>query len=953
MRFLLSLLSLLALVPLTGFAQEKKLDAKGIEFFETKIRPVLVEKCYQCHSQEAQKNKKLRGDLYLDSRAGLLKGGATGPVVVPGKSSESLLFRALRQDGDLKMPPKGKLADAVIADFAKWIDMGAPDPRDGQAVAAKGIDIEAARKSWAFSPLVAPAIPKVANAAWGKTPLDRFILAKLEEKKLTPNNPVSREKLLRRVYFDLLGMPPSPAEIDAFLKDAAADAYERLIDRLLASEHYGERWARHWLDLVRYAESGGYEFDRDRPGAFHYRDFVIKALNQGMPYDQFVRLQVAGDHLIPDDFMATSATGFLASGPFPGQTTSKTQELIRYNHLDDMLATLGSSMLGLSVGCARCHAHKYDPIPQEDYYRLLACLARTDAADLKMDPNPEPYRKAKAAYDVAHAPFLAAREKFEKEQLQGLIQKWLKGAKEKPATDWVLVEDTKVQATNQASSAPKGKESGTTYTGRSYLKDITRIRLEADGILRGFTVTSMPVDGKAKPTAVKLRGLPVIPNRNNYLFIEIDGTIGSESGLDLTFQVSFKDKLVPFQVAITTAARPIKWNEAALPQSLGEILALMEKDKGQLTAKNRAGVLYWLRKLEPEADKIYKAEEEHAKNEPKPNLIPIFAATSGKGGDVYFLNRGEVEKKGPKSEPGFLQVLMKAPELEKRWTGKADPKQPESPRLALARWLTDTDNGAGNLLARVIVNRLWQHHLGRGIVATANDFGAQGEPPTHPELLDYLASELVRNGWKLKPIHKLIVTSAVYMEDGAVTATNQQIDPTNRLWWRHPARRLEAETIRDALLAVSGTLDKTMYGAGTLDVNNPRRSIYLTVKRSQMVPLMQMFDAPEAIQSIGERTTTTVATQSLAFLNSPLVRQRAEKFAARVRPKTIEEMPSAIDEAYRIALSRRASAVERERMLAFMQSQMTSYGQTPRALDQALTDVCQVILCLNEFVYVD
>jgi hypothetical protein len=307
------------------------------------------------------------------------------------------------------------------------------------------------------------------------------------------------------------------------------------------------------------------------------------------------------------------------------------------------------------------------------------------------------------------------------------------------------------------------------------------------------------------------------------------------------------------------------------------------------------------------------------------------------------------------AKPGFVQVLMNAPERDQLWTmtDSSKGRAAVEPRTSLANWLVDTDHGAGQLLARVIINRLWQHHLGRGIVATPNDFGAQGEPPTHPELLDYLAGELIKGGWKLKPIHKLIMTSAVYMQGSQTTEAALKADPQNKLWGRRPARRLEAEAIRDGMLAVSGSLDATMYGPGTLDENGLRRSVYLTVKRSRLVPLMQMFDAPEAIQSIGGRQTTTVATQALALMNSPFVRQRAEQLAQRVQPKSAEELPKAVDDAYRIALARLPSAAERERMLGYVAQQIESHGKDPKALDLALPDFCQVLLCLNEFVYVD
>jgi hypothetical protein len=343
------------------------------------------------------------------------------------------------------------------------------------------------------------------------------------------------------------------------------------------------------------------------------------------------------------------------------------------------------------------------------------------------------------------------------------------------------------------------------------------------------------------------------------------------------------------------------------------------------------------------------------KRQPQPSLVPAFVASSGKGGDVHFLVRGEVDRKQYVPKPGFIQVLMTGPERDQRWTGVLPAKGPPpvEPRIALAKWISDSEQGAGHLLARVIVNRLWQHHMGKGIVATPNDFGVQGEHPTHPELLDYLAGELIRNGWKLKPIHQLIMTSAVYRQSGEPDEAALRVDPTNRLWWRRPAQRLEAEAIRDSLLAVSGTLDLGMYGPGTLDENSNRRSIYLTVKRSRLVPMMQMYDAPEAIQSIGVRSTTTVATQALAMMNSPFVRKRAEQFALRIRPKDHADLAKAIEDAYATALGRKPGDAERARMLAFIERQVESYGKNPKALELALADGCQVLLCSNEFVYVD
>ncbi len=672
-----------------------------------------------------------------------------------------------------------------------------------------------------------------------------------------------------------------------------------------------------------------------RPAAYHYRDFVIKAFNDDLPFDEFVRLQIAGDHLKPGDYQAVSATGFVVAGPYPGQTTVKTQQLIRYDHLDDMLSTLGTSMLGLSMGCARCHDHKYDPVPQEDYYRMLAAFGRTDSTTVNVDRNVEVNRKAREAFDREHAPLVAARDRFDREELPGRVKTWLDSAKRKPLSVW--------SAAEPVTTTPKGDT--VTFIFHTHRRPLTALRVDlpADTKAPTVTLTAAPLSGKAKPMTVKLKPTAV----EKALVVETEGEVGFAEGTILTLTLKYVGKPPTPRVAMTMA-RPIVLAGEAGPQAEGELLALLDESKGAINDKNRPAVVRWFRLIDEPTRKVHDAVDQHQLKEPKPSLTPVFAAQSGRGGDVHFLIRGEVDRKNGVASPGFIQVLMNTPDA--KWSG--DAKKPTEPRTALARWITDTENGAGNLLARVIVNRLWQHHFGRGIVATPNDFGHQGEPPTHPELLDWLAAELVRNGWKLKPIHKLIVTSAAYRQASEVNAEGLRVDPQNRLLWRRTPNRLEGEAIRDAILAISGTLEPAMYGPGTLDGNSPRRSVYLTVKRSQMIPMLQLFDAPESIQSIGERSTTTVATQALALMNSPFVRQRAEKFAQRVRPKN-GNLEQAVDEAYRMALSRPADESERRRMKAFIDKQADSYGKTPRALDLALTDFCQVLLCLNEFVYVD
>ena len=994
----------LSVAAIASTARGQTPDAKGIEFFEKKIRPVLVEQCYRCHSEDAAKNKKLKGGLFVDTKAGLLKGGDEGPSLVPGKPKEGLLMKALRHD-KLEMPPAGKLSAEIIGDFEKWIAMGAPDPREGIIKSAKReIDVEEGRKFWSFQPLAKIETPAVKNGAWVRSPLDQFILAKLEAKQLKPNGAASREKLLRRAYFDLIGLPPTLEERDAFLNDASPDAYAKLIDRLLRSPHYGERWARHWLDVVRYAESGGYEFDGDRPGAYHYRDWVIRALNDDMPYDQFVRLQLAGDKLKPNDYDALSATGFLVAGPFPGQITAKTEERIRYDHLDDMLSTIGSSMLGLTLGCVRCHEHKYDPIPQMDYYKLLSAIGKTNFANVKVDPQPEIFRKAKEQYDREHADIVAAYDRYTNDQFASRFDAWVKSELKKPAASWQVADlvsgagKTPWERQADGSFLAKGKaEPNDTFTFvfHTLQKDVKNLRLEAlidpslpmkgpglgkDGafVLTNIAVTAAPLDAKskAKSAAIKLKavqatfekpGNPLADavdatkktgwsiagqvGKNHAALFDFGTAVGFDGGTSFTVVMKFEGNQFGIgRPRLAFASTPTKLDAAAELQNRRELQVLLDASKGSLNDANRTDAIRWFRTLEPEMAKLHKAIDEHAKQAPQPKLIDVFAA-GPRNNDIFFLVRGEVDRKQGKVNPGVLQVLARTPMGEAKWVGKSDPKMPTTvePRVALADWMTDVDQGAGQLLARVIVNRVWKHHFGRGLVATTNDFGAQGERPTHPELLDWLAGEFINGGWKLKPLHRLIMASAAYQQDTASDAERWNIDPENRLVWRRETRRLEGEAIRDALLHVGGSLDPKLFGPGTLEEKTPRRSIYLTVKRSRLIPFLQMYDAPEAIHSIGDRSTTTVPSQALAMMNSPFVRGQAEKLAARLKGFANQPVDAVAAKAYRLTLSREPTPMELQRAKAFLDGA----GSTPQARDAAMAELCHLLVCLNEFIYVD
>jgi hypothetical protein len=1123
-------------------------DRKGIDFFESKIRPMLVTHCYECHSAGAAAKQKLKGGLLLDSREGALQGGESGPAVVPGKPDESLLIGALNHDGFM-MPPKGKLPDEIIAHFAKWIEMGAPDPREGGVIAgAPVIDLEAGRQHWAFQPLADPPLPEVVDAAWARTPIDRFIRARQESAGITPNGAAGPRTLIRRAYFDLVGLPPHPDEVERFVSEVEQDpegAYGRLIDELLGNPHYGERWGRHWLDLARFAESNGYAFDLDRPNAWHYRDFVIRALNADMPYDEFVRLQIAADLLTDLNAPTTAeasvavdrlaATGFLVSGPYTSQQTQKERERSRYEQLDDMVNTLGTSLLGLTLGCSRCHDHKFDPLPQFDYYNLAACFAEVGYSDTGINTRPEEFRERKAAFDAAHAPLTAARTAFEQEQLPARCEAWLATGLEEPVTatgslvlqDWhwigpfaaesfekafenafapetaIDLAATYAEGTLAWASQPDWKdgvvhntlvgENSANYLYRVIESDMDQaiaLSLGSDDAIKvwlnGEEVLSKLVGRGAAADQDSLR-LPIRQGRNELLMkivngagpsgfyfaaapalnpvelagigpwrhvgpftaanfdIAFDQVFPPERGVDLTAKYNegklawteqpewkdgeaHNDKLTGvncanylYRTIETESPRVLSlslgsddgiklWvngrealskkvgrNVAAAGQETATIQLAPGTNELLLKIVNGGGatgfyfaasmgptpteildiarlpaierddprqrkLIEWYMGFDADWLRLNRAVAVHALDDPQPVLTSVYSArargTTYQFGEdtykVYHLRRGNADNKEQEAAPGFLRVLMTPEAQPQAWL--VDPTMPETPRagrLALADWLTDIDDGAGDLLARVIVNRLWYHHFGRGIVATPSDFGTRGERPSHPELLDWLAGELIRGGWRLKPIHKLIMTSSVYMQGGDISESGRQLDPENLLSWRRAANRLQAEIIRDSLLSVSGRLDESMFGQGTLDPGSSRRSIYFTVKRSNLIPLLQLFDAPDTMQGIGTREESTVAPQALALLNSPLVRDLASSLVARARPTAETPIEQAIDAAYRLTFARPATAAEVSMMRQFIHDQQALRAGDANAESLAVRDFCHLLLCMNEFVYID
>ncbi|MBA4065761.1 MAG: hypothetical protein C0501_18985 [Isosphaera sp.] len=727
------LLALGALVAARAEASDPKPDPKGAAFFEAKIRPVLVEHCFRCHSADAQKAGKLKGGLRLDTRDGLRGGGDSGPAVV-AKDGDSLLLKAIRHDGDLKMPA-AKLPAAVVADFEAWVAMGAPDPRAADAAPARD-----PKTHWAFRPIVRPPVPAVKGKDGVLNPVDAFVLAKLEAAGLAPAPPADRATLLRRATFDLTGLPPTPDEVDAFLKDDGKDAYAGVVDRLLASPRHGERYGRHWLDVVRYADSAGYETDDPYPTAWRYRDYVIASLNADKPFDRFVKEQLAGDELWPDSAEAATATGFLAVGPFAFEGGIGRADVVEYQRRTDLADTTGEAFLGLTVGCARCHNHKFDPISHLDYFGLQAVFAAS---------------KPKAAKNAA-----------------------------------------------------------------------------ADG-------PAMTLTHVAAPPAVRQlrRG-------------ELDAPLG--------------------------VAPP------AVPRAL----------------------------------------------------------------------------------PGGGEVA-------------ADPKRR---RAALATWVTAADNP---LTARVIANRVWQWHFGAGLVRTPNDLGTQGEAPTHPELLDWLASELRDHGWSLKHLHRVIMASATYRRAGRGAASAK--DPENRLLARFPRRRLEAEAIWDHLHATAGTIDLTAGGppvyppvsrealGNKLNVKWEsdkykdqwtRRAVYLVNRRSLVLPFAEAFNVALPVASAGTRDRTVVAPQALELLNGPVAVGQARAFAGRLLRECGTDPAKIADRAWVLAYGRPIRPDERADVVAFLKVERPA-GKRPTPLglpaDAAVdpgfaAGVVECALALmnaNEFVYVD
>ncbi|QDT39247.1 PSD1 and planctomycete cytochrome C domain-containing protein [Stratiformator vulcanicus] len=831
-RGLKPLLALLSFVvmSLCAATAPAELNAEQTKFFEGEVRPLLAAKCFRCHGDERQ-----RAGLRVDSLEGLLKGGEAGPSIVPHKPDESMFVDAIRYES-YEMPPDGKMSDEEISILVKWVEDGAYWP---------GVDAEAAAKAaaraagespfdeddlnwWAIQPISQPTVPHVGEAETDGNEIDAFITRKLADIGLEAAPQADRAVLLRRAYFDLIGLPPTPEEIDRFLADERPDAYERMIDDLLSRPEYGERWARHWLDLVRYAESDGFRQDAYRPGAHHYRDYVIRALNDDMPYDQFVTEQLAGDEIAPDDPDVLVATGYLRLGSFEYNNRDVvTQDEDILNDITDVTADV---FLGLGYGCARCHDHKFDPILHVDYYRLKSFFAPLVTKDV-------------------------------------------------PAVEAEQVE--------------RHAERMEAYKSRA-----ADIFAELDKIERGRLATIRTLELKKYPE--ELEAL-------------VKRSASQWSPLEQRQIALIERQIVIFQ---------------------------KQRDKNKyIGSKNKARRAELLKELKA----IKKAEGlERPEDLPMMNVVaeindaPPATFVPGKP------HLGEMK-------PGFLSILDDTPAEIAAPVGIAESS---GRRTALAAWITDPNNP---LPARVMVNRLWQQHFGRGLAASTSDFGKLGEPPTHPELLDWLAGEFIARGWSLKEMHRLMMTSATYRRSSVPVSAEQvaMIDPTNQ-WLSHAnVRRLDAEQIRDSALAVSGELRSRQAGPSA-EASRPVRSIYTKVYRNTRPDVLDAFDAPMAVSSLPKRNVTTTPTQALLMINGAWLRDRAEHFAKRIRPVADHDPVEGVNRAYRLAFGRYPTEVEQRLAVQFLERQSDLLPGDDRAgWKAALTDFCHALLNANEFLYVD
>ncbi len=860
-------------------------DPRGLAVFREHLRELLAHRCATCHGAGT-----VESDFDLSTHDRLLAGGASGPAVMPGSHQQSLLFRLAARLEEPHMPAEGDaLTTQELTWLAEWIDRGAPydkpliEEPDRAPWTQRTVGAET-RQFWSFQPLTTVEPPAVVDpGGWCRNAIDRFILEKQLTVGLKPSPEAAALTLRRRLSLDLVGLPATPEEIAELVVDSSDEAYERHVDDLMSRPAFGERWAQHWLDVARFAESFGYEQDYDRPHAYHYRDFVVRAFNDDLPFDTFLQWQLAGDELAPDNLEAQKATGFLAAGAFPTQLTEKEFESARYGELDDMVATVGTAMLGLTIGCARCHDHKFDPFPQADYYRLAATFTTTIRSNVDLHVDPGKHRAEIAAWQRRLEAARAARDAFAQDELPQRFEAWAeawrkrqssvdKNAADHPAeaSAWRL--GRHVSATSRSGSPFAELADGSLLTGGeagdrdvytivldTSLDTVASLRLDAladpslprggpgraghgNFALSNLMVAAGPIPvgnkGGTEPTPVALvnaradfaqtkpdlavayaidadetSAWAVDPEvgRSHVAAFDLEKPVTHEGGVRLTVTLEFMNNRrhaigrprVSVADAPGLAVEPVTATHDPIDahqERRRRTSDLLAKPADEWTAAEQQELAELHRIFDPDAERLDIDVRRIESEKPRPDLLRVLVASEnvphiphhadGRGyphfyPETHFLRRGDVNQKEGVAKAGYLQVVTRAAEgLDPWWQSPPKGATTSHRRTALARWITDVEQGGGSLAARVIVNRLWQHHFGEGLVATPSDFGKQGDPPSHPELLDYLAGELIRGGWRLKPIHRLIVTSATYRQTSNVDAVKAGLDPANRLLWR-------------------------------------------------------------------------------------------------------------------------------------------------------------------------
>lgn len=1032
-------------------------SSEDIEFFERRVRPLFIEHCYECHSGEAE---AVEGGLWLDSRAGVLSGGDTGPAAIPGKPTGSLLIDAVEYGDLYQMPPKAKLPAHEVAVLREWVARGMPWPVDetGGVVRKQNVfDIDARkREHWAWQPIVEPALPEVSNETWPLDPLDRFILARLEAEQFHPAPRASPATLLRRLYFDLIGLPPPVEAVEQFTADPSPEAYRRVVDELLSSPRFGERWGRHWLDLVRYSDSRGHEFDYDIPNAWRYRDYVIRALNSDLSYDQFVTEHLAGDLLPsprrhPDEGYNESilATGFWHLGDWVHSPVDLRKD--EADRFDNAIDVFGKALLGLTVACARCHDHKFDPISQRDYYALAGFLDSSGYQQTRFETVDHNRRVAMELDQLRRdtgrrlGQWLAARAASNGRRLAQLTAGELPlhaqpaiqlapGTQvvadyDDPGTPWLTDGPAFGAGPLQPgellpSDDPQAPIGEVVARGHARLRpelaalkirDGSQVdigRAAAWGDRAGRVLRTPVVELKSGKLHYLVRGaarVQVVLQSHRL----IHGPLHQESFLEIPYdeEVRWIEHALPNHVGLSAhvelsplddhplevwmvvegiespssendqpaaASALSEYNAAADPDALADALPeLLERlAAGDLMSANRGSsendlvqLLAWLvanqRNLVAANDREAAALIEQYRTRRK-EIVNQLERTSALAPTIYngpsvdsrLLIRGNVRTPGGHVPRRFLEAVA---------GGQQPAINSGSGRLELAQRVLDPSNP---FPARVMVNRIWHHLMGRGLVASVDNFGVLGEPPTHPELLDHLATRFVREGWSIKQMIGTIVQSQTYQMSSRDDERDRRRDPANRTWRRAEVKRLEGEAIRDALLAVSGRLDDTMYGPsvplyltdflqgrGRPKKNGPldghgRRSIYLAVRRNFLSPMMLAFDVPQPAGPTGRRTVSNVPAQALIMMNDEFVAQQARLCAERLFAVQASD-DARLTHLYLAVYGRQPAESERPALAAFLEQQQRAHGAAG-AEDSALaawSDLCHVIFNVKEFIY--